>query len=106
MSRQEELFQRRKEVANKYFGGVCFFNSKEKFGKGFQFHHIEYEDDKKYSEFKNPLDYQEYILKQIEKDPDRFICTCKKHHGVIERILRKMPRLTLMKLVLITLLSK
>ncbi|MBI5697229.1 MAG: hypothetical protein HZC29_01740 [Thaumarchaeota archaeon] len=51
MSRKQIICERKKELAQRLFGGVCFFNHKEKFGKGFQFHHIEYGDDKKYSEF-------------------------------------------------------
>lgn len=106
MNRKDRLSQERKRVAQKCFGGVCFFNPNEKFGKGFQFHHIDYADDKRHSDFKNPLDYQEYILPRIEKEPERFICTCKKHHGFIERKLKKMSKDTLLKLVFITLLTK
>ena len=87
MNRQEKIKLKRKEIAimlgNKC--QVCYKN----FGSGFTFHHIEYTvGEKTQRDFKNSIDYQEFMCDIIPQRLDDFCILCKGHHLVLERLKR------------------
>ena len=111
MIRQEKIKIKRKQVA-KLFKSKCLICDK-KFGKSFHFHHIKYyEDEKKYSDFKqhsssqmNWMDYQDYILPIIEKRPEGFALLCNSHHRFVEFLIKfKLERLV--KIVTLAFVTK
>ncbi len=82
MNQIQIIKNERKKVAT-LLGGVCVLCLK-KFGKNFQFHHIGYRDDeKKHSDFKSWVDYNEYVLPIIPKFPDKFTLLCNTCHRLV-----------------------
>jgi len=73
----------RNETAKKYFDGVCFV-CKKSIHKGFNFHHIGYRiNEKKHSDFKSWVEYNEYVLPIIQKLPEKFALLCHKCHRLV-----------------------
>ena len=85
MTRIKEIKKQRKHVAQ-LLGGKCQV-CKKKFGKNFHFHHIKYQKgEKKYSNFKNWYDYQDYVLDYIIEHLDQFALLCRAHHRFLEML--------------------
>ncbi len=78
----QEIKTRRSNVAS-LLGGSCCICGK-KFGKNFHFHHIQYViGQKKHSDFKNWLDYNDYVLPLIIQKLEQFSLLCKTCHHLI-----------------------
>jgi hypothetical protein len=87
VSRKEHIYKL-KEKAAKKLGSKCYVCHR-KFGKGFTFHHKYYvPGEKTYRDFENGDDYNEYIVKIVEKNPKQFLLLCFKHHFTIEQLKR------------------
>ena len=83
MHRLKKIKQMRQDAAI-LLGGQCAVCHR-KFGKGHHFHHVYYlATDKKYSDFSNWMDYQEYVIPLVTAMPDRFLILCFRHHRWIE----------------------
>jgi hypothetical protein len=99
----------RKEIAYSFYQGRCFVCQK-KFGKNFQFHHLEYlKGEKKFDDFKKQDDYWQYVRKQIMKNPKRFLLLCKICHWRIDKKrggLSRMKKDKVVRLFIATLLTK
>ena len=81
----------KRQIAEKLFGNVCYVCN-TKFSKYFVFHHKKYDKDElTYRDFKNSVDYNNYILKIIKKKPADFALLCRKHHRTIEILKRFSP---------------
>lgn len=56
----------------------------KKFGKNFHFHHIGYRyNEKRHSDFKSWIKYNEYVLPIIQKLPEKFALLCNTCHRLI-----------------------
>ena len=78
-------------LANGYrrFKLGCYVCHAKKSKGGMTFHHLWYEQGEKvYSDFKNTLEYYQYLEGQIKKNPNRFLYVCSVHHQAIERLAR------------------
>ncbi len=82
MNKKDKIKLKRKQVAI-LLGEKCILCLK-KFGKKFHFHHIEYRiGEKKHSDFKSWIEYNEYVLPIIEKLPDKFSLLCNTCHRLV-----------------------
>lgn len=82
MNKLNEIKIKRKQVAV-LLGGKCIICLKN-FGKNFHFHHIEYRvGEKKHSNFKSWIKYNEYVLPIIQNFPTKFALLCNKCHRLI-----------------------
>lgn len=85
MNQRDEMKKKRAKVAV-VFDNMCFICHK-KFGYNFHFHHIKYQSqEKKHSDFKNWIEYSDYILPIIKKNPHRFSLLCNTCHRLISII--------------------
>lgn len=86
-SRKATIFKL-KEKAARHYDSKCFV-CQSRFRRGFTFHHLWYENNQKtYRDFKNGDDYNEYVVKIVEKKPDQFLLLCVKHHFAVETLKR------------------
>lgn len=81
------------ELAERYYGGVCFVCKKAKSKKGFLFHHKQYiTNDIVHSSYQKnssgSLQYHKDLAPLIRKNPKRFLYLCSPHHQALERLLR------------------
>lgn len=79
---------------------VCHRNCKK--GKGFTIHHIKYKKGELiHSDFKNRLEYYQYLEPIVRREPERFALLCNTHHQSVTRIMRfsKDKLVRLIKLV-------
>lgn len=82
MNKINKIKLKRKQISD-LLGGKCILCLK-KFGKNFNFHHIQYRvGEKRHSDFKSWTDYNEYVLPIIEKIPTKFALLCKTCHHLI-----------------------
>lgn len=90
---QDEIKAIKIELAERYYGGVCFVCKKSSSKKGMTFHHRFYiADDVVHSKYpKNPagtLQYYKDLAPLIHSNPKRFFYLCSPHHQAVERLLR------------------
>ena len=81
------------ELAERYYGGVCYVCKKPNSKKGMTFHHKNYiPNDVVHSSYpKNSsgtLRYYTDLAPMIRRKPSRFIYLCSPHHQALERLLR------------------
>lgn len=82
MNKNDKIKLKRKDIAV-LLGGKCILCLKN-FGKNFHFHHIEYRSgEKKHSDFKLWIEYNEYVLPIIQKIPEKFALLCNTCHRLI-----------------------
>ena len=82
MNKINKIKIKRKKVAT-LLGGRCILCLK-KFGANFHFHHIGYrKDEKRHSDFKSWINYNEYVLPIINKIPEKFALLCNTCHRLI-----------------------
>ena len=98
MNQRERLLALKADLArHPRFRSRCYICHCKKSKSGFTFHHIVYADwEKTYSDFKNPLEYYEYLAPIIVNAPERFLYLCSDHHQALERMARwgkNLPRL-------------
>jgi hypothetical protein len=75
----------KEELAREQYSGKCFMCHKP-YGKGFAFHHKEYDPTRKtHRDFKNTLDYNRYVIPEIISCPNRFRLLCKNCHAKIDQ---------------------
>ena len=85
------IASKKKRVATKLFGNVCFVCN-SRFSRYFVFHHKRYHSTElTYRDFKSSIHYNDYILGIIEKRPNEFALLCKKHHHTVEILKRFSP---------------
>ena len=96
--KQEEI-EKLKQVAARLFGDVYSICKKK--NKVMQFHHTEYDEDKKtHRDFENNLDYQSYILPIVISRPQEFEYLCRGDHWSVTRYSKtKSMRVKLERLV-------
>ena len=100
LERKIKIFERKEALGHKYYNNRCFIcHNQTSWSRGFTFHHLVYNPAEKiWSDFKNPLDYQEYILSIVENNPKQFLFLCKKCHYALEH-LKRYGRLKLQRLL-------
>ena len=104
ISKKQRVFLVKRQVA-KLFSSRCFVCHR-RFGKGFTFHHKYYiPEEKTYKDFKDPLDYQLYIIDIVRNNPTQFLLLCHRHHYSVEN-LKKFGALTLLRLLKAVKMSK
>ena len=82
MTRLSKIKEKRDETAV-LFNNQCTICLK-KYGKNFHFHHVYYvEGQKKHSDFKSALDYNEYILPVIADNTAQFELLCRTCHRLL-----------------------
>jgi len=82
-SKKAWVHENKISMAQQYFKGRCFLCRKKQ-KKNFLFHHLDYSSgEKTYSDFGNTVDYNEYILPIVKKNPKRFMLLCVPHHHAI-----------------------
>jgi hypothetical protein len=80
----DSVLREKKRVALEFFDGKCFVCPK-KYGKGFAYHHVEYDPTRKtHSDFKTTIEYNRYVLPEIIAEPDRFYLLCKTCHARVD----------------------
>jgi len=80
----EAVIQEKKRLANSLFKGQCYVCRKP-FGKGFAFHHIEYDPARRtHKDFPNTIEYNRYLIPEVIMYPERFYCLCKGCHAKID----------------------
>ena len=81
----EAVYKEKKRIADEYFEGRCYICEK-KFGKGFAYHHLDYDPERKnHKDFKNTVDYNRYVLPEVEAYPERFYLLCRICHARIDQ---------------------
>lgn len=72
-------------LAKKYYKNRCYI-CRKRFGKGFAFHHLKYEEqDAIYKNYKGNSDkYHRDLERFIISNPKRFLLLCKPHHHFVE----------------------
>ena len=94
------VYQYKLDTALDYFGGYCD-GCQKKYDRGFTFHHRSYIfGEKTYRDFKNTVDYNEYIIPIVRKDPARFNLLCMKCHRTVSK-LKLWKKENLLKILLI-----
>ncbi len=82
MNKTDKIKLKRKQAAQ-LLGNVCKICLKQS-KKNLHFHHIGYQkDEKKHSDFKSWVDYNEYVLPIIINNPNRFTLLCITCHRLI-----------------------
>ena len=82
---------KKQQVAAKLYNNICYVCN-SKFSRYFVFHHKQYDvDELTYRNFKNSIDYNNYILKIIQKRPKDFALLCRKHHRTVEILKQFTP---------------
>jgi len=82
MNKLKQIKLKRKQVSI-LLGGKCIICLKN-FGKNFNFHHVGYRlGEKKHSDFKTWIKYNEYVLPVIQNTPVHFTLLCNKCHRLI-----------------------
>jgi len=91
-SHKARVYAEKKRIAEKHYGMRCGVCEKRVF-KGTAFHHLDYRDDRKtYRDFNgDTVAYLEYVLPEVDAEPNRFLYLCKGHHRFVE-FLRKMKK--------------
>lgn len=93
MNKQEKILlvgiKRDLAFGNRRFKQGCFVCHASQSKGGMTFHHLYYlKNEKTYSDFKNPLEYYEYLAPFIRHQPERFLYVCNIHHQAITRLRR------------------
>ena len=82
MNKKQKIKLKRKQVAE-LLGGKCILCLKN-FGKNFHFHHIVYrKGEKRHSDFKSWISYNEYVLPIISRNYQRFALLCNTCHRLV-----------------------
>ena len=91
-SRKARVYTEKKRIAEKHYGMRCGVCEKRVF-KGTAFHHLDYRDDRKtYRDFDgDTVSYLEYVLPEVDAEPDRFLYLCKGHHRFLEFLNKMKP---------------
>ena len=98
----EQEMPAKEYIATRIYDGKCFVCRRGyKVGKGFAIHHRVYRDgEKTYADFKNVLQYHEYLLPIVLEHKKDFSLLCRKCHFSVERLKRykkdKLRRLMLL----------
>jgi len=83
MNKLEEIKKKRVQISKQHFEEKCFV-CKKLIKKGLSFHHVGYrKDEKRHSNFKSWIEYNEYVLPIIQKNPNRFALLCQKCHRLV-----------------------
>lgn len=100
---QDEIRAIKLELAERYYGGVCFICKRDRgihrgkkskvIGGNMTFHHKYYvANDIIHSNYPNnskgTLQYYKNLAPMIRKNPRRFLYLCSPHHQALERLLR------------------
>ncbi len=79
-SKVDPVLIEKKKIAIELYYGVCYI-CRKKYGKGFLYHHKEYEDeDLKSDDFASTIWYHCYLLELILQQPERFRLFCRNCH--------------------------
>ena len=82
---KEAIYLEKERIAREVFEGRCFI-CQLKYGKGFAFHHLEYDPERKtHNDFKNSHEYNAYIFPELLEFPYRFYLLCKICHARIDQ---------------------